>query len=165
MRIFPSSSFLGRHLSSSRLEQPRGCIEKLEVLVIQSCLTLCDPMDCSPSDSFVHRIFQARVLHLGCYSLLLQKTFPIQGSNPDPLHCKQILYHLSHQGSPVAAVSSSYSPWKHLDQRWIQVDGALFTQFGEAFFLFWQCCVACRILVTWPGIKPMPPALEAWSES
>ena len=30
--------------------------------VAQSCLTLCDSMDCSPSGSFVHGIFQAIVL-------------------------------------------------------------------------------------------------------
>ena len=28
----------------------------------QSCLTLCDPVDCSPPDSSVHGIFQARTL-------------------------------------------------------------------------------------------------------
>ena len=32
------------------------------VLVSQSCLTLCDPMDCSPPGSPVHRILQARTL-------------------------------------------------------------------------------------------------------
>ena len=32
------------------------------VLVTQSCLTLCDPMDCSPPGSFVHGIPQARIL-------------------------------------------------------------------------------------------------------
>ena len=31
-------------------------------LVTQSCPTLCDPMDCSPSGSSVHGILQARVL-------------------------------------------------------------------------------------------------------
>ena len=31
---------------------------------------------------------------------LLQGIFPTQGSNPGLLHCRQILYHLSHQGSP-----------------------------------------------------------------
>ena len=31
---------------------------------------------------------------------LLQGIFPIQGLNPGLLHCRQILYHLSHQGSP-----------------------------------------------------------------
>ena len=30
--------------------------------VAQSCLTLCDPMDCSPSGSSVHGIFQAWIL-------------------------------------------------------------------------------------------------------
>ena len=32
------------------------------VLVAKSCLTLCDPMDCSLPGSSVHGIFQARVL-------------------------------------------------------------------------------------------------------
>ena len=31
---------------------------------------------------------------------LLQRIFPTQGSNPGALHCRQSLYHLSHQGSP-----------------------------------------------------------------
>ena len=33
-----------------------------EVLVTQSCLTLCDPMDCSPLGSYVHGVLQARIL-------------------------------------------------------------------------------------------------------
>ena len=32
------------------------------VLVAQSCLTLCDPMDYSPPGSSVHEILQARML-------------------------------------------------------------------------------------------------------
>ena len=32
------------------------------VLVAQSCLTLCSPMDCSPPGSSVHRILQVRIL-------------------------------------------------------------------------------------------------------
>ena len=31
---------------------------------------------------------------------LLPRICPTQGSNPSLLHCRQILYHLSHQGSP-----------------------------------------------------------------
>ena len=31
-------------------------------LVVKSCLTLCDPMDCSPPGSSVHGILQARIL-------------------------------------------------------------------------------------------------------
>ena len=36
--------------------------EKVKVLVIQSSLTLCDPVDCSPPASAVCGIFQARTL-------------------------------------------------------------------------------------------------------
>ena len=36
--------------------------EKSEVLVTQSCLILCDPMDCSPSGFSIHGISQARIL-------------------------------------------------------------------------------------------------------
>ena len=35
---------------------------KMKVLVTQSYLTLCDPMDCNPPGSSVHGILQARVL-------------------------------------------------------------------------------------------------------
>ena len=38
---------------------------KSESEVAQSCLTLCDPVDCSPPGSSVHGIFQARVLEWG----------------------------------------------------------------------------------------------------
>ena len=36
---------------------------------------------------------------MGCYSLL-QRIFPTQGLNPGLLNCRQLLYHLSHRGSP-----------------------------------------------------------------
>ena len=36
---------------------------------------------------------------VGCHSLL-QEIFPTQGSNPGLLHCRQILYCLSHKGNP-----------------------------------------------------------------
>ena len=39
---------------------------------------------------------QARIT---CCHALLQGIFPTQGSNPGLPHCRQILYHLSHQGS------------------------------------------------------------------
>ena len=35
---------------------------KSESEVAQSCLTLCDPVDCSPPGSFIHGILQARIL-------------------------------------------------------------------------------------------------------
>ena len=38
---------------------------KSESEVTQLCLTLCDPMDCSPPGFSAHGIFQARVLEWG----------------------------------------------------------------------------------------------------
>ena len=32
--------------------------------LLQSCMTLCDPMDCSPPGFFVHVILQAQILEL-----------------------------------------------------------------------------------------------------
>ena len=73
---------------------------RVKVLVAQSCPTLCDPMDCSPPGSSAHGILQARILGWIANSFL-QSIFPTQGSNPTLLHCRQILYCLSHQGSYV----------------------------------------------------------------
>ena len=45
---------------------------KREREVAQSYLTLSDPMDCSLPGSFVHRIFQARVLEWGAIAFYRQ---------------------------------------------------------------------------------------------
>ena len=66
-------------------------------LVAQSCLTLCDPMDGSPPGSSVHEDSPGKNTGVG-YHALLQGILAIQGSNPGLLHCRRILYHLSHQG-------------------------------------------------------------------
>ena len=73
---------------------------KVKVLVTQSCPMLCDPLDSSPSrPSSIYGNYPGKNIGVGCHSLL-QVIFLIQGSNPGLLHCRQILYHLSHQGSP-----------------------------------------------------------------
>ena len=43
---------------------------------LQSCATLCDPIDGSPPGSSVHRIFQARVLEWGAiaFSIVIANT-------------------------------------------------------------------------------------------
>ena len=62
----------------------------------QSCPTLCDPMT-SPSGSSVHGNSPGKNTGMGCHALL-QGIFLTQGLNPGLPHCRQILYHLSHQG-------------------------------------------------------------------
>ena len=47
--------YLHEHSCSIRY----GCVC---VFIAQSCLTLCDPMNCSPAGFSVHRILQARIL-------------------------------------------------------------------------------------------------------
>ena len=45
------------------------------VLVTESCLTLCNPVDYNPPGSFVHGVFQARTLyHLPCSNLSPDKS-------------------------------------------------------------------------------------------
>ena len=39
-----------------------GCVCVCVCFMAQSCLTLCDPMDCSPPGFSVHGILQARIL-------------------------------------------------------------------------------------------------------
>ena len=50
---------------------------------LQSCLTLCDPMDCSPPGSSVHEILQARTLEW--IAMLPPEALPNQGIEPASL--------------------------------------------------------------------------------
>ena len=45
--------------------------------------------------------FPSKNTGVGCH-FLLQGIFPTQGLNPGLLHCRWIIYHLSHQGSPIS---------------------------------------------------------------
>ena len=56
-------------------------------------------MDCSLPGTSVHGDFPGRNTKVVCHALL-QGILPTQRSNPGLPHCQQILYHLSHQGSP-----------------------------------------------------------------
>ena len=69
---------------------------------------------------------------VGSHSLL-QGIFPTQGSNPGLPHCKQILYQLSHKGSPrilewVAYSFSSRSSWPRNWTRVSWIAGNFFTK-------------------------------------
>ena len=68
-------------------------------LVAPLCPSLCDPMGYSPPGSSVHRDSPGKNTRAGCHALL-QGISPTQGSNPGLPHCRWILYHLIHQGSP-----------------------------------------------------------------
>ena len=80
-------------------DQPRKKVKENEVT--QLCLALCDSMEGSLPGFSVHGIFQGffQEYWSGC-RFLLQGIFLTQGSNSGLPHCRQMLYHLSHQGSP-----------------------------------------------------------------
>ena len=71
-------------------------VDIFKVKVKLHCRTLCDPMDCSLPDSSMR--FSRKNTGVGCH-FLLQEIFLTQGLNPGLLYCRQMLYHLSHQGS------------------------------------------------------------------
>ena len=76
------------------LETRHGCLLsflKVKVKVAQLCWALCEPTYCNLPGSSVHGILQTRIL---------EWIFPSQRSNPCLPQCRQILYHLCHQGSP-----------------------------------------------------------------
>ena len=62
-------------------------------LVTQSCLTLCDLMNCSPPGSRVHGDSPGKNTGVAC--LVLQGILPTQESNWGLLHCRWIPYQLS----------------------------------------------------------------------
>ena len=61
--------------------------------------TLCHPMSCSTRGSSVLGILQSRILGWVAISFSRGSSLPRE-SNPGLLHCGQILYCLSHKGSP-----------------------------------------------------------------
>ena len=65
--------------------------------------TLCNPMDSSPPGSSVHGVIQARILECVAISFF-RGSCQTQQSNPGLPHCRQILYHLSHQGTHTASI-------------------------------------------------------------
>ena len=71
-------------------------------LYMQSCLTLYDPMDCSPQDSSVPGIFLARILKWVTISFSRGSSQPRTGTHVSCISCidREILYLLHYLGSP-----------------------------------------------------------------
>ena len=65
------------------------------VKLLQACLTLRDPMDCSPPGSSVHRILQARVLEWVAISSSRKSSQPRDRTHVSCISCidRKVLYH------------------------------------------------------------------------
>ena len=63
--------------------------------LLQSCLTLCDPMDCSPPGSSVHGILQARILEWVAMHFSRGSSQPMDRTHISYVSCigRQLLYH------------------------------------------------------------------------
>ena len=65
------------------------------------------PHGCSPLGSSVHGDSPGQNIGVSCHALL-SGILPTEGLNPGLQHCRLILYHLSHQGSPRILVWEAY---------------------------------------------------------
>ena len=141
---------------------------KSESEVAQLCPTLSDPMDCSPPGSFVHGIFQARVLEWGASAFSVSR-------HSDHLKCKSALI-IPPQNIPVL-LQLSQNNWQSLHYGLQGTTGVglalalilplslLFTQLQPAQSL---CCslktpcilppsiFACAVPYVWNASPPVP---------
>ena len=114
---------------------------KLKVKVAALCMILWDPMD-SPWDSLGQNTGVVGSLSL------LQGILPTRGSNPDLLHCRRILYQLSHNESPriLAWVAFPFSRGSSQPRDQTQV-----FRIADRLFTSWaireahQCNTSCQI--------------------
>ena len=96
-------------------------------------LTLCDSMDHSPPGSSVHGILCSNT-GVGCHCLL-QGIFLTQGLTLSLPHCRQIVYHLSHPGSPIYLLVIS-DVWFLKNQCWFHEQTSC--QYFKVFFCHFQ---------------------------
>ena len=123
-----SSSF---HFKVCKMSCNSELITYVKVLVTQLCLTLCNPMDCSlPGSRPWNSPGKNTVVDRHS---LLQGIFPTQGSNPGLLHCRQILYYLSHQGSPCEYIHSTLKKKEILSfvTRWMNLEGIMLIKISQ----------------------------------
>ena len=104
-----SNSYNGLPVSQS----PFWCLHVC-VVVAESCLTLCDPMDCSSPGSSVHGILQARILEWVASPFSKRSSRPRDQTQVSC--CRQIVYHLSHQGRPHSTLQyNTILQWPNFD--------------------------------------------------
>ena len=89
-------------LKMEKCQACRSCVYRSDYCcsVAKLCSTLCDLMDYTGNSP-------GQNTEMGSHSLL-QGIFPTQGSNQGLLHCRQILYQLSYQGSLLPSLGEAF---------------------------------------------------------
>ena len=93
-------------------------------LITQSCLILCNPMDCSPPGFSVHGIILATTLEQVAVSSFSGSSWPRDWIHISCVYCigRQILYHWATWEDPTAEDVSEFSLWlgpKILQAMWL----------------------------------------------
>ena len=96
-------------------------------LCAQLCPTLCDPKDCSPPDSSVHRIFQARILEWVAISSSRESSQP----------------ELQHVSLASPSLAGGFFTTAHLGNQWLHNAG---TKLWSPFFEVGQVCGSIHTL-------------------
>ena len=137
-------------------------------LVAQSCVTLCDPTDCSPPGSSVHGISQARILEWVAISSSRGSSQP-----RDWTHLSSLAGRFFTTEPPgEKAGKGSWKCYSKFHRQSSLFPGSLTanctTAFGgkkKNFFFFWLCSAAWGLLAPWPRIEPASPTVESRSLS
>ena len=101
-RVFSSTTFWKHQFFSTQSSLWSNCLILTCAKSHQSCLTLCDPMDCSPAGSSVHGILQARILEWVVTTFSRGSSWPRDLTGISYISCmgRWVLYHYHHLGSP-----------------------------------------------------------------
>ena len=99
------------HISSLSLLQYRAHVAYCAQML--SRVRLCDPMDCSPPESSVHGILQARTLEWVAMPSSRRSSQPRDQTRVSWVSCIGwwVLYHWHHLGSPTYCLNSKIGLW------------------------------------------------------
>ena len=120
-----------------------GCYFLL-LMVSNSVVSYCLQPDGLQPPRFLRPLdFPGKSTGVRCHCLLQGRIFPTQGSNPGLPHCRQMLYPLSHQGSPRIRMSlKSKETFFRL---------SIIDIWGQIIFCWWWAVLHCRMFSSNPA--------------
>ena len=129
---------------------------------LQSCLTLCDPMDCSPPGSSVHGILQARILEW----VAISSSRGHGSSQPKewtPISCTAGRFFTTEPlGKPIYMyIYVVNNAAVNIELMYLFELRVFSRRMSYIYIYIWLHHAACGILVPWPGIESGSMAVKA----